>query len=120
MAMPIVCLARLLGVPPKGRHAGSDIFDALQGGLEAGSSTLALSGFSTGRHVDEVIPWFQRALAFDRPICINFYPTRFIDARFLGLLLMLRKRAIARGIPFTRRPSATCMPVSFQRRGLPA
>jgi N-acetylglucosaminyldiphosphoundecaprenol N-acetyl-beta-D-mannosaminyltransferase len=62
---------------------------------------LALSGLATARHVEEAIAGCRRALSHKAPIVINFAATRFIDARFLGLLLMLRKCTVAQGTPLT-------------------
>jgi N-acetylglucosaminyldiphosphoundecaprenol N-acetyl-beta-D-mannosaminyltransferase len=56
------------------------------------SITLSLSGAATARHVDKLIPAFRDAIAIKKHIVIDFSDTRVIDARFLGLLLMIRKK----------------------------
>ena len=61
------------------------------------SITVSLSGPATARHVDKVIPVFRDAIATKKRIMIDFSDTRAIDARFLGLLLMLRKKLNGNG-----------------------
>ena len=53
--------------------------------------TLSLSGPADARHVDKAIPAFREAIATKKQIALDFSNTRTIDARFLGLLLMLKK-----------------------------
>jgi N-acetylglucosaminyldiphosphoundecaprenol N-acetyl-beta-D-mannosaminyltransferase len=52
---------------------------------------ISLSGFASERHVEDVIPHFDHALMFNRDVIIDFSNIRAVDARFLGLLMMLRK-----------------------------
>jgi N-acetylglucosaminyldiphosphoundecaprenol N-acetyl-beta-D-mannosaminyltransferase len=56
------------------------------------SVTVSLSGSATVRHVDRVVTAFREAIATKKSIVIDFSNTRAVDARFLGLLLMLRKK----------------------------
>jgi N-acetylglucosaminyldiphosphoundecaprenol N-acetyl-beta-D-mannosaminyltransferase len=63
------------------------------------SVTLSLCGPATARHVSNAIPHFQEALNADKPIIINFTDTDLIDARFIGLLLMLQKQLKKRDLP---------------------
>jgi N-acetylglucosaminyldiphosphoundecaprenol N-acetyl-beta-D-mannosaminyltransferase len=53
--------------------------------------TLSLSGHALAQHSDEAIFAFREAIATGKQIAIDFSKTRTIDARFLGLLLMLKK-----------------------------
>ena len=53
--------------------------------------TLSLSGPAIARNVERIIPVLRDAIASKKQIIIDFSNTRAIDARFLGLLLMLRK-----------------------------
>jgi N-acetylglucosaminyldiphosphoundecaprenol N-acetyl-beta-D-mannosaminyltransferase len=55
------------------------------------SVTVSLSGSATAPHIDKVIPVFREAIAIKRQVVIDFSNARTIDARFLGLLLMLGK-----------------------------
>jgi N-acetylglucosaminyldiphosphoundecaprenol N-acetyl-beta-D-mannosaminyltransferase len=55
------------------------------------SVTVSLAGSATARYVDEIIAAFRAAIAVKKRIMIDFSDTRAIDARFLGLLLMMRK-----------------------------
>jgi N-acetylglucosaminyldiphosphoundecaprenol N-acetyl-beta-D-mannosaminyltransferase len=59
--------------------------------------TVSLSGPATARHLDKVISAFKDAIATKKRIIIDFSNTRMIDARFLGLLLMLRKKLKSNG-----------------------
>jgi N-acetylglucosaminyldiphosphoundecaprenol N-acetyl-beta-D-mannosaminyltransferase len=56
------------------------------------SITLSLSGAATAEHVDKLILAFRNAIAIKKHIVIDFSGIRVIDARFLGLLLMIRKK----------------------------
>jgi N-acetylglucosaminyldiphosphoundecaprenol N-acetyl-beta-D-mannosaminyltransferase len=60
--------------------------------MSSESVAVSLSGPATARHVDKVIPVFRDAIATKKQIMIDFSDTRANDARFLGLLLMLRKK----------------------------
>jgi N-acetylglucosaminyldiphosphoundecaprenol N-acetyl-beta-D-mannosaminyltransferase len=55
------------------------------------SVTLNVCGFANARNVDKAIPAFREAVAMSRRITLDFSNTRTIDARFLGLLLLLKK-----------------------------
>ena len=57
------------------------------------SVTVSLSGPATDRHIARIITAFKDAIATKKPIVIDFSNTHVVDARFLGLLLMLRKKA---------------------------
>jgi N-acetylglucosaminyldiphosphoundecaprenol N-acetyl-beta-D-mannosaminyltransferase len=82
------------------QFTGSDNF-AISETEQGAPVTLAFSGWATGRYVEKTVACFRRALRGRTPIVINFAATRFIDARFLGLLLMLRKCTLAQGTPLT-------------------
>ena len=77
-----------------GRY-GQDLVISQTDGDE--SVTVSLSGPATAGHVDKVIPAFRDAIATRKRIMIDFSNTRAIDARFLGLLLMLRKKLKSSG-----------------------
>jgi N-acetylglucosaminyldiphosphoundecaprenol N-acetyl-beta-D-mannosaminyltransferase len=53
---------------------------------------IRLSGSATERHVDKAITCFRNAVASHNEITIDLSATSVIDARFFGLLLMLRKQ----------------------------
>jgi len=59
--------------------------------------TLNLAGPANAQHVDKAIPAFREAAASRKQITLNFSNVRAIDARFLGLLLMLKKKLKADG-----------------------
>ncbi|MGA2127971.1 MAG: WecB/TagA/CpsF family glycosyltransferase [Xanthobacteraceae bacterium] len=56
-----------------------------------GSITVKLSGPATAPFVREMIPAFRAAIATRKQVIVDLSAARAIDARFLGLLLMLRK-----------------------------
>ena len=60
--------------------------------------TLHLVGSATAPNVSKAIAVFREAAATARNIRINLSGIRAIDARFLGLFLMLRKRAKSLGL----------------------
>jgi N-acetylglucosaminyldiphosphoundecaprenol N-acetyl-beta-D-mannosaminyltransferase len=72
------------------RHdRGEDLVIAQAHGCE--TITLSLSGPADARHVDKAIFALKEAIATGKRIALDFSKTRTIDARFLGLLLMLNK-----------------------------
>jgi N-acetylglucosaminyldiphosphoundecaprenol N-acetyl-beta-D-mannosaminyltransferase len=60
--------------------------------------TLRLSGDASARHVTHAISCFRNALESNRPLVIDLSSTRRIDARFFGLVLVLRKQLKSRGM----------------------
>lgn len=60
-------------------------------------SVIGLTGDATAEHIDVAIECFRKALAQSAHVVIDVTKTRFIDARFFGLMLMLRKQLMARG-----------------------
>jgi N-acetylglucosaminyldiphosphoundecaprenol N-acetyl-beta-D-mannosaminyltransferase len=87
--LPLAAAAqwRRLRVGPSGQSLE---IDRVQ---HADAVVLRLSGSATAPHVATAIAWFRDAIAAGRPIILNFSEVCHIDARFLGLLLMLRKQA---------------------------
>jgi N-acetylglucosaminyldiphosphoundecaprenol N-acetyl-beta-D-mannosaminyltransferase len=62
------------------------------------SITISLSGIASEAHVAKAIPCFEGAIAGgNRDVIVDLSNTRQIDARFFGLLLMLRKELRSRG-----------------------
>ena len=55
------------------------------------SVILSINGDATVQNVGNALPYFQDAVAAAKDIVINFTDTRLIDARFLGLLIMINK-----------------------------
>ena len=53
--------------------------------------TVSLSGPAVARHVGKVVLVLKKAIGTGKRIVIDFSNARVLDARFLGLLLMLRK-----------------------------
>jgi N-acetylglucosaminyldiphosphoundecaprenol N-acetyl-beta-D-mannosaminyltransferase len=66
------------------------------------SVTIGLSGDAIGRHVKQAIACFRETLtATNKAVVFDLSGTRVIDARFFGLLLMLRKRLKGQGATLT-------------------
>jgi len=63
--------------------------------------TVFFSGRATARQVERVIPVLRESVVTGKQLKIDFSTSQEIDARFLGLLLMLRKTLKARGAGFT-------------------
>ena len=63
----------------------------------SGTITLSLSGPANAQYVNKAIPAFREATATGKQITLDFSNVRAIDARFLGLLLMLKKKLKADG-----------------------
>ena len=53
---------------------------------------IGLTGTAIVKHVEKAIPAFRSAIATKKQIVVDFSKTCSIDAGFLGLLLMLRKK----------------------------
>jgi len=54
--------------------------------------TLTLSGMAARHQVDVALPQFRKALAAQKDVAVDLSDVDFIDQRFLGLLMMLRKQ----------------------------
>jgi N-acetylglucosaminyldiphosphoundecaprenol N-acetyl-beta-D-mannosaminyltransferase len=63
-----------------------------------GCLTVSFSGSAVARHVGRVVPVLREAVAAEERLEIDLSALRDIDARFLGLLLMLRKTLKSRGM----------------------
>jgi N-acetylglucosaminyldiphosphoundecaprenol N-acetyl-beta-D-mannosaminyltransferase len=63
-----------------------------------GCLTVSFSGSAVARHVGRIIPVLREAIAAEKRLKIDLSALRDIDARFLGLLLMLRKTLKGRGM----------------------
>jgi N-acetylglucosaminyldiphosphoundecaprenol N-acetyl-beta-D-mannosaminyltransferase len=60
-------------------------------------AVIEIAGPANGAHVDDISGAFRQALRANKPISIDFTHATDIDARILGLILMLRKAARADG-----------------------
>jgi len=85
--------------------AGQDLM--IEGQHNPDGTTLSLSGAATARNVEKAAAIFRHLVSTNQKIRINLSNTCIIDARFLGLLLMLRKQAKKRSaeVEFTDVPS---------------
>ena len=61
------------------------------------SIVIGLSGAATKQHVAKATSSFHEALASGQDVVVDLTNAQVIDARFLGLLLMLRKELRSRG-----------------------
>jgi N-acetylglucosaminyldiphosphoundecaprenol N-acetyl-beta-D-mannosaminyltransferase len=64
---------------------------------EGQSIRISLCGIASETHISKATSCFQEALTGRKNIIIDLSNTRLIDARFFGLLLMLRKELKSRG-----------------------
>ncbi|WP_050886517.1 WecB/TagA/CpsF family glycosyltransferase [Bradyrhizobium sp. STM 3843] len=62
-----------------------------------GAVTLRLDGSATERNVSTIMPLLNEAISTSKDVIINLGGVRYIDMRFFGLLLMLRKELKLRG-----------------------
>jgi N-acetylglucosaminyldiphosphoundecaprenol N-acetyl-beta-D-mannosaminyltransferase len=60
--------------------------------------TLSLSGAAATGNIDKAVAIFREAIAAKRNIVVEFRDICRIDARFIGLLFMLRKQAVRQGV----------------------
>jgi N-acetylglucosaminyldiphosphoundecaprenol N-acetyl-beta-D-mannosaminyltransferase len=82
------------------------------------SIVISLCGVASEKHIREAIACFQDTLQDERGVTINLSNTWLIDARFLGLLLMLRKQLKARGAKLTFTGTSRLMRLIFRLSGL--
>jgi N-acetylglucosaminyldiphosphoundecaprenol N-acetyl-beta-D-mannosaminyltransferase len=62
------------------------------------STVIGLRGVATERHIGKAVTYFQQVLTRKQnEVVIDLSETHFIDARFFGFLLMLRKQLKAQG-----------------------
>lgn len=81
------------------------------------SVILTLKGAAIARQVSVAIPHFREALAAGKPVVINFSQTCLIDARFIGLLLMLDKELKKKRLPLTFAELPTRLANRFRLNG---
>lgn len=62
-----------------------------------GSVTVALSGAAVAAHAEAAIEQFRHALDSGKRMIVDVSNTQYIDARFFGLFLMVRKQLAGRG-----------------------
>src|SRR5262249_7939744 len=80
--------------------------------------TVFFSGRATARQVERVIPVLRESVVTGKQLKIDFSTSQEIDARFLGLLLMLRKTLKARGAGFTLTGLSPGLERGFRLNGL--
>jgi N-acetylglucosaminyldiphosphoundecaprenol N-acetyl-beta-D-mannosaminyltransferase len=61
------------------------------------SETLKLSGSATAANIGTAVTSFRSAVRLGRSLTIDLSETQYIDGRFFGLLLMVRKMTVASG-----------------------
>jgi N-acetylglucosaminyldiphosphoundecaprenol N-acetyl-beta-D-mannosaminyltransferase len=74
----------------KHKHCGKDL--VVTQTIARESVILTLSGPATVRHIDKVITAFRNAFSVKKSIIIDLSNATLIDARFLGLVLVLIKK----------------------------
>jgi N-acetylglucosaminyldiphosphoundecaprenol N-acetyl-beta-D-mannosaminyltransferase len=97
------------------RHGNKFAIDQFHGHA---SVDLRFSGFATAQHAAEASALFREALAAGKTIVINLENALGIDARFLGLLLMVRKNLKAAGLDLNFVGMSREMVRTFRLNGL--
>lgn len=80
--------------------------------------TLRISGNATAREVPKAIVEFRDALASQKPLEVDLSQTRALDARFLGLFLMLSKHLKSEGFTLNFRGLSPKLERQFLLNGL--
>jgi N-acetylglucosaminyldiphosphoundecaprenol N-acetyl-beta-D-mannosaminyltransferase len=84
-ALPIWAYSRL----SVGKHALSEL--SVERAEDTDVVILTLNGAATARTVTSAIPQFRAAIASGKNLVVDLAGISFVDTRFLGLLLMVRK-----------------------------
>ena len=92
--LPLGIFARLLQRKCN-RERHNLVIDLVQ---SSDTVTAAVSGFAIACNVEQAVPHFRDAVNTGKRIVLDFSKTVAIDARFLGLLLMLRNQLKGRGV----------------------
>ena len=79
--------------------------------------TLRLLGSATALNISQGVGAFRQVLTARRSIRINLADTCAIDARFLGLILMVRKRAKIQGNDLELVGASSRLKATFHRNG---
>jgi N-acetylglucosaminyldiphosphoundecaprenol N-acetyl-beta-D-mannosaminyltransferase len=61
------------------------------------SVTIALSGAAVAVHVNDAIEHLREALDSGKQLTVDVSNTQYVDARFFGLFLIVRKQLASRG-----------------------
>jgi len=95
-ALPLAIMTQWLRLS---RHAQVFAIGRTRGGDDI---TVQLSGFATERFVAKASAVFRNAISENKKVVIELTNAQFIDCRFFGLLLMLRKEleATRQGLEF--------------------
>ena len=80
--------------------------------------TVSLTGFATQLNIAYLTAEFRRVTASRRRTVLDFSRTMAVDARFLGLLLMLRKNLTRQGVSLELQGLSPALRRSFERHGL--
>jgi N-acetylglucosaminyldiphosphoundecaprenol N-acetyl-beta-D-mannosaminyltransferase len=89
-------LTSVLPLAVGGRRTGNVGF-SIAAGLGHSSVTISLEGTAVRAHAETAIECFRSALNSEKSIMLDLSNTRFIDARFFGLFLVVRKQLASRG-----------------------
>jgi N-acetylglucosaminyldiphosphoundecaprenol N-acetyl-beta-D-mannosaminyltransferase len=100
-----------------GRGGGRHDF-VIVGAQSEQTVRLRISGRATGQHVPKAVARFREALGKQKEIIVDLSQTQAIDARFFGLLLMLRKELISRGSTLQFAGIAPALEKQFRLNGV--
>ena len=93
-AMLITCVLPLMLTERRMRNVNKLSIERRE---DHGSVTIALSGAAVAAHVDGAIEPLRDALDSGKRLIVDVSNTQYIDARFFGLFLMVRKQLASRG-----------------------
>jgi N-acetylglucosaminyldiphosphoundecaprenol N-acetyl-beta-D-mannosaminyltransferase len=79
------------------RYRGTEDTDLTISKADVEGARIVLAGAATKSHASKAIPVFRDAIAQGDRLTIDISNLRRIDARFFGLLLMVRKQMLERG-----------------------
>lgn len=97
-------------------HNGHDL--VIKQASQLDCVTLSLSGFAIASHAGKAISCFRDAMTTKKQVMIDFSETCAIDARFLGLLLMLKKQLMAQDSDLKLSGISRQMARTFRLNGL--
>jgi len=94
LALLVTCVMPLM---LSGRRSTSANEISIQKREDHGSVTVALCGQAVAAHVESAIEQFRDALDAGKRLIVDVSETQYVDARFFGLFLMIRKQLADRG-----------------------
>jgi N-acetylglucosaminyldiphosphoundecaprenol N-acetyl-beta-D-mannosaminyltransferase len=95
LKLMVTCVLPLAFDARRRRGEPSDL--SINAKQDANSCVIELAGDAVDRHVNRAIDPLRKALASGKQVVVDISKTRYIDARFFGLFLMVRKHLANQG-----------------------